>query len=69
MLTPDEVKDGAPALEAWGGKPSGVKTAQDALYHRARCNGAASRGEYAEAIEKQAGDAVVLAHRAHWSDD
>jgi fructose-bisphosphate aldolase class I len=40
-----------PALEAWGGDDANVKAAQEALYHRARCNQAARRGEYGPAME------------------
>ena len=58
-----------PALEAWGGQPTGTKTAQDALYHRARCNGAASRGQYSDAMEKDTGTSPSPPHRAHWRDD
>lgn len=35
-----------PALEIWRGDPARVGDAQAALVHRARCNGAARRGEY-----------------------
>jgi fructose-bisphosphate aldolase, class I len=40
-----------PALEIWQGKESNVLAAQQALYHRARCNQAARRGEYNDAME------------------
>ena len=42
----------APALKAWGGKPDNVKAAQDAYYLRAKCNGAASQGNYSADMEK-----------------
>ncbi len=35
-----------PALEIWHGDQANVATAQQALYHRARCNQAARSGEY-----------------------
>jgi fructose-bisphosphate aldolase class I len=35
-----------PALEIWRGEEANVQAAQEALYHRARCNMAARRGEY-----------------------
>ena len=35
-----------PALEIWHGKEANVSEAQQALYHRAKCNQAARRGEY-----------------------
>jgi fructose-bisphosphate aldolase class I len=41
-----------PALEIWNGQEANVKAAQQALYHRARCNRAARRGEYQAAMEK-----------------
>ena len=41
-----------PALEIWQGKEANVLAAQQALYHRARCNRAARRGEYSAAMEK-----------------
>ena len=41
-----------PALELWKGKDENVVAAQHALYHRARCNRAARRGEYEAAMEK-----------------
>jgi fructose-bisphosphate aldolase class I len=41
-----------PALDAWAGKDANVATAQKALYHRAKCNSAARRGEYTPAMEK-----------------
>ena len=41
-----------PALELWQGKEAHVLAAQQALYHRARFNRAARRGEYTAAMEK-----------------
>jgi fructose-bisphosphate aldolase class I len=41
-----------PALEIWRGQDSNVLAAQQALYHRARCNQAARCGEYFPAMEK-----------------
>jgi fructose-bisphosphate aldolase class I len=43
-----------PALELWRGDAKNVAAAQKALYHRARCNGAARRGEYTADMEKDA---------------
>jgi fructose-bisphosphate aldolase class I len=40
-----------PALEIWRGEMAHVAAAQEALYHRARCNQAARRGEYNAAME------------------
>jgi len=41
-----------PALELWKGKEANVMAAQQVLYHRARCNQDARRGEYSPAMEK-----------------
>jgi fructose-bisphosphate aldolase class I len=41
-----------PALEIWQGEEAHVLAAQQALYHRARCNRAARRGEYTAAMER-----------------
>jgi fructose-bisphosphate aldolase class I len=41
-----------PALEIWKGSKANVLAAQQALYHRARCNRAARRGEYTAAMER-----------------
>jgi fructose-bisphosphate aldolase class I len=40
-----------PALEIWNGSQANVAAAQEALYHRARCNQAARRGEYSAVME------------------
>lgn len=40
-----------PALAIWHGDQSNVQAAQDALYHRARCNRAARLGEYNATVE------------------
>ena len=41
-----------PALEIWQGKEANVLAAQQALYHRARCNQAARRGAYNTEMER-----------------
>jgi len=41
-----------PALEIWQGKETNVLKAQQALYHRAKCNFAARCGEYTSTMEK-----------------
>jgi fructose-bisphosphate aldolase class I len=41
-----------PALEIWQGQEANVSEAQKALYHRAKCNRAARRGEYTSGMEK-----------------
>jgi fructose-bisphosphate aldolase class I len=40
-----------PALEIWNGRQANVAAAQKALYHRARCNQSARRGEYSQEME------------------
>jgi fructose-bisphosphate aldolase class I len=42
-----------PALEIWQGQEANAEAAQQALLHRARCNRAARRGEYAAAMENK----------------
>jgi len=42
-----------PALEIWHGEQAKVEEAQQALYHRARCNLAARRGEYNDGMERK----------------
>jgi fructose-bisphosphate aldolase class I len=42
-----------PALEIWQGEEVHVAEAQKALYHRAKCNQAARRGEYNAAMEEE----------------
>jgi len=40
-----------PALKAWQGRDDNLQLGQQALYHRARCNGAASLGAYTDEME------------------
>jgi fructose-bisphosphate aldolase class I len=51
-----------PALEAWGGLPTGVQAGQAALHHRARCNSAASLGGYDGSMEQAGAGAEVTLH-------
>lgn len=41
----------AAPLKAWGGKAENASAAQEALYHRARCNGAARHGEWTSEMD------------------
>jgi fructose-bisphosphate aldolase class I len=41
-----------PALEIWHGEEANVPAAQQALYHRTKCNRAARRGEYNATVER-----------------
>jgi fructose-bisphosphate aldolase class I len=52
-----------PALEIWQGKEINVPKAQQALYHRAKCNQAARRGEYNTELEKQIHDITLYKHQ------
>ncbi len=47
-----------PALEIWLGKETNVPKAQQALYHRAKCNQAARRGEYNDKLENHIQDNI-----------
>jgi len=58
-----------PALEAWHGKKENFNAGQQALYHRARCNGAASLGKYTMEMEGDLAGVATPAHRAGWHDD
>jgi fructose-bisphosphate aldolase class I len=59
-----------PAVEAWHGRDESIKAGQEALYHRARCNGAASLGKYSKEMEvKSALAETSPAHRSEWHDD
>ena len=50
-----------PALEIWAGQAINVPAAQQALYHRAKCNRAARRGEYSAAMDSQQESAIIHA--------
>ena len=39
------------ALKTWGGKTENIPAAQKAFYHRAKCNGAATLGQYSDEME------------------
>jgi fructose-bisphosphate aldolase class I len=49
----------APAIKTWKGSSSNVPAAQEALHHRAQCNGLAVQGKYSAAMEKAKADAAV----------
>ena len=48
-----------PALEIWRGEEAHVLAAQQALYHRAKCNSAARRGQYTAGMEKEMGPIIA----------
>ena len=56
-----------PALAAWRGTDQNSEAAQDALYHRAKCNAAAARGAYSDEMELASTTASVPLH--HGEDD
>jgi fructose-bisphosphate aldolase, class I len=58
-----------PALEAWHGRDENLKSGQEALAQRARCNGAASRGTYTEEMEAKSAGVGTPAHRREGHDD
>jgi len=43
----------APPLKAWRGEEDNVEAAKAVYLHRARCNGAAARGEYSPELEQE----------------
>jgi fructose-bisphosphate aldolase class I len=57
------------ALEGWHGREENLKAGQQALHHRARCNGAATLGEYTDEMEVGSAAAGSPAHRREWHDD
>jgi fructose-bisphosphate aldolase class I len=57
-----------PALEAWHGRDENLAAGQQALYRRARSNGAASLGKYTDEMEAGSG-ADDPPHRGEWQDD
>ncbi len=48
-----------PGLDIWSGQESKVADAQKSMLHRAKCNGAARKGEYSDDIEKEAQPAMA----------
>jgi fructose-bisphosphate aldolase class I len=57
------------ALEAWHGREENIQAGQQALYHRAHCNGAASLGNYTDEMEVDSAGAESQSHRREWHDD
>jgi fructose-bisphosphate aldolase, class I len=58
-----------PALEAWHGHDENLVAGREALFRRARCNGAASVGRYTDEMELTALSADEPPHRRDWTDD
>lgn len=57
------------ALAAWHGRPGNLKAGQQAFYHRAKCNGAASTGSYTKEMESRPGGPGAAAGGSDWHDD
>jgi hypothetical protein len=57
------------ALETWNGKDTNLEAGRQALYHRARCNGAASLGNYTDEMEADGVGFGSSPHRQGWRDD
>lgn len=57
------------ALEAWLGRDENMKVGKRALYHRTRCNAAASLGKYADEMEVALSEPGSPVHRREWHDD
>jgi fructose-bisphosphate aldolase, class I len=58
-----------PALEAWHGRDENLVAGQQALLHRARCNGAASLEMYTDEMETASVGPDGPVHRRAWEDD
>ena len=58
-----------PALDEWCGRDENLNLGQQALYHRARCNGAASLGSYTDEMEAISAGSGSPPHRGQWRDD
>jgi fructose-bisphosphate aldolase class I len=58
-----------PALEAWHGRDENLQAGQQALYLRARSNGAASVGKYTDEMEEASPRVDDPPHRRDWPDD
>jgi len=57
------------ALEAWHGRDENVEAGRQALHLRARCNSAASLGQYTPDMEAIPVSVGTSAHRREWRDD
>lgn len=57
------------ALATWLGNKNNDRAAQQAYYHRARCNAAASLGRYTAAMEKDFTSKIAKGYRSECDDD
>jgi fructose-bisphosphate aldolase class I len=58
-----------PALAAWRGRDENMKAGGEALYNRARCNAAASRGAYSDEMEPASAGAGIPVRLGETADD
>jgi fructose-bisphosphate aldolase class I len=58
-----------PALETWHGREENLAAGQQALFRRAKSNGAASVGKYRDEMEMASPSADDPPHRCDWRDD
>ena len=58
-----------PGREAWHGRNENLSAGQQALYHRASCNGAATVGKYTDEMEAASSGVDDPPHRRDWRDD
>ncbi len=57
------------ALEAWHGRDEKLAAGRQALYQRARCNSAATLGNYTDDMEDGPTSVPSAPHRHEWRDD
>jgi hypothetical protein len=56
------------ALETWNGKDENLDAGWEALYHHARCSGAARLGNYTDEMEADDVGFSSSPHRHQWRD-
>jgi len=57
------------ALEVWNGKDENLGAGRQAVYHRARCNSAASLGNHTDQVEADSVGVSNSPHRHGWRGD
>jgi len=57
------------ALATWLGNRSNEGAAQQAYFHRAKCNAAAALGKYSAAMENEFTSEKAKGHRSDYEDD
>jgi fructose-bisphosphate aldolase class I len=57
------------ALATWLGNKKNYRAAQQAYYHRAKCNAAATLGKYTAAMENDFTGEIAIGHRSDCEDD